>query len=607
MDDPLRDLEIPPDSWRPIEWRTLAREAEQRFSEAIAQASGGEVQHFPEEASIDFSSPEIDDWVYVEFALWRDVPQNLGNRLTETLAKAVRLRRAYPRSVSLALVAVVVSNRETDRPWDRPGALDRFLDLVRREETDAGFDGVVLAWRAPDRPTEWFEIRRNETSTALSFAGVVEWLRELGEHPQSLEPEQETSTGADGQDQHPEADSFLLVADEWVSGRGGISTFNRELAKALAASGSRVQVVVPDATRQDRDDARKHGVELLAPVSIPGISGNQLLLTTPGPSYEIAYPNAIVGHGRILGPYAYALQNQHFRRAKRIHVVHMDTERLEFVKEKPGGQSAIADAQARLAVEVELAISADVVAGVGPLLAESIADSMRGKRGVAPPVIEIRPGLRDWGGVVDPADPPAQRRILLVGRADDFVSKGIDIAVRAVVRAIALHGNQAGDLPTLVVRGLPDVNGEAIRTRLDSIAAPDTRVIARPYSSDEEDLRADLWQARLVLMPSRHEGFGLVAHEAIAAGVPVLVSRESGVGRLINEVAKDGDRVSCREVLPIAGPDDEVVEAWGDAIHSVLIDPRAAYERAAELRSQIAETTTWDKAVGAISDALDAL
>lgn len=41
-------------------------------------------------------------------------------------------------------------------------------------------------------------------------------------------------------------------------------------------------------------------------------------------------------------------------------------------------------------------------------------------------------------------------------------------------------------------------------------------------------------------MPSWHEGFGLVAWEAVAAGVPLIVSKESGVYEFLDEQFKTG-------------------------------------------------------------------
>jgi hypothetical protein len=57
---------------------------------------------------------------------------------------------------------------------------------------------------------------------------------------------------------------------------------------------------------------------------------------------------------------------------------------------------------------------------------------------------------------------------------------------------------------------------------------------ALPYTQDREQLYDELRAASVVLMPSWHEGFGLVAWEAIAAGVPLILSQQSGVYRLLD-------------------------------------------------------------------------
>jgi glycosyltransferase involved in cell wall biosynthesis len=46
---------------------------------------------------------------------------------------------------------------------------------------------------------------------------------------------------------------------------------------------------------------------------------------------------------------------------------------------------------------------------------------------------------------------------------------------------------------------------------------------ALPYTDDRQQLYSELSRASVALMPSWHEGFGLVAWEAIAAGVPLIV------------------------------------------------------------------------------------
>ena len=45
-----------------------------------------------------------------------------------------------------------------------------------------------------------------------------------------------------------------------------------------------------------------------------------------------------------------------------------------------------------------------------------------------------------------------------------------------------------------------------------------------------------LREAALVVMPSRTEGFCLVALEAISSGVPVLVSSETGIAKALQDL-----------------------------------------------------------------------
>ena len=51
-------------------------------------------------------------------------------------------------------------------------------------------------------------------------------------------------------------------------------------------------------------------------------------------------------------------------------------------------------------------------------------------------------------------------------------------------------------------------------------------------AKEREKLAEQFYEADLVIMPSRTEGFGLAALEALSAGLPVLVNGNSGLGRL---------------------------------------------------------------------------
>ena len=62
------------------------------------------------------------------------------------------------------------------------------------------------------------------------------------------------------------------------------------------------------------------------------------------------------------------------------------------------------------------------------------------------------------------------------------------------------------------------------------------QLIVRSFD-DSRKVLADLFcEVDLAIMPSRTEGFGTTALEALSAGLPVLVSGNSGLGEALKEV-----------------------------------------------------------------------
>lgn len=86
----------------------------------------------------------------------------------------------------------------------------------------------------------------------------------------------------------------------------------------------------------------------------------------------------------------------------------------------------------------------------------------------------------------------------------------------------------------------------------------------------------------LVAVPSRYEGFGYAAAQALCAGVPVVVSDRSS----LPEVA-GGD-------APIASADDPA--AWASAISAIVSDPRAAQAYSDSVRARSIERFSWARA-----------
>jgi glycosyltransferase involved in cell wall biosynthesis len=81
------------------------------------------------------------------------------------------------------------------------------------------------------------------------------------------------------------------------------------------------------------------------------------------------------------------------------------------------------------------------------------------------------------------------------------------------------------------------------------------------FTGTRDDVPQLLAAVDVFAVPSRSEGLGVVAIEALAAGLPVLASRVGG----LPEIVEDG---VCGKLLP---PDD--VAAWADELVRVAIEP----------------------------------
>jgi glycosyltransferase involved in cell wall biosynthesis len=586
MDAMLADLARPYLNNAPGPERSRALE---RFRWRVAAAvhgrvSSGGVETPPIEVRRGADEPVL----AIDVVVWRmsTLGRDLLGRISRMRAAAEDYRRGRGHDVLLTGLIVVIPGEE---------ALD-LAQLGLGLVAAAGLDRVVMCLATPD--DAWFALDGVSLAPIADLAAALDHLQH-GPPPPAGEEAVPTAAGGEAAEEADRRLRMLLVADEWHSTSGGISTVNREFGIALAQAGVDVRVLVPAADASVRAAARAEGVRLVTPPPLPGLTERELLLTPAmcddGPAEPYA-PDVIVGHGRVLGPYALAVQRSYFPAARRLHIVHTDADRLEDAKQEPGGPSRMMTANERRELELELATSADIVAGVGPHLARMIQDGMRGSY-PRPPVLTMNPGLRDWGGTVDPGDLPAQRQVLLLARAEDVRSKGIDLAMSMVRRAIDRLGDGLERRPLLVIRGVRPEDDEEVKRRLDQQVQPELEVIRRPYSARKATLRSDLWSSRVVIMPSRHEGFGLAAYEAIAAGVPVLVTADSGLAELLSAYTTDGERRTPREVLRVRGSDEEIIELWATRLYETLIDPKAAFVRARELREQILAQVSWERTV----------
>lgn len=371
--------------------------------------------------------------------------------------------------------------------------------------------------------------------------------------------------------------SFLVFATEWRSGHGGLSTFNRHLCLALARAGCHVTCIVADGTSEDVADASDHLVDLRVPAETPGLrreAAHNILLMGLSGQREF---DVVAGHGRVTGPHALAIRNRDYPNARYAHFIHMDAKSIDWEKARQRPENPSETATERIDVETQLSLQAAIAMAVGPLLTTRFATYLHESGQV---VHEFRPGLFDCTQL---ATTPAAHDCLVFGRVDDYRLKGVDLAAKALGAVMRTGAFRQSRFIVLGARRGEDV---ALRDQILEESGH-LNVDVEQYTSDAAKVLRAIRRATLVLMPSRSEGFGLAALEAISQGVPVLVSTASG---LADALALTIPEVARQHVVDVRSH-----EEFERAIRRVLDDPEEAFRNAQRLRRAMLEHFSWDK------------
>ena len=364
-----------------------------------------------------------------------------------------------------------------------------------------------------------------------------------------------------------------ILASEWGSSKGGLSTINRELAIQLAKCPEvEITFFLPKCSQEVVKLALQHNVKVVEASRRPGFEELEWLTFPP----EYLQVDVIVGHGVKLGKQAQIIKER--KNCKWIQVVHTDPEELGMFKNY---SNPISKGEEKHKTEVELCEMADLVLGVGPKLSEAFRSYLRGCQ-KDKSVVDFTPGVfKEFFSVRQVVEERKQRSVLVFGRGDaeDFELKGFDIAGKAVA---ALEDTR------LVFVGAPDGKREEIAKRLTGCGVPTSRLRVRGFMGDRESLKRLFQEVDLVVMPSRTEGFGLAGLEALSAGLPVLVSRNSGFGEALCSVPFGSSFVVNSE-----DPTD-----WTAAISKIWAkDRKSRLEEVETLRDSYDKKYNWAKQI----------
>ena len=366
----------------------------------------------------------------------------------------------------------------------------------------------------------------------------------------------------------------LFLASEWGSSEGGLSTMNRELAINTAQHSSvDVTFFVPQCNDEDKKAALSHKVKLVEAIRQPGMEKLQWLSFLP----DDLYIDVVVGHGIMLGPQANAIKKA--KKCKWVQVVHTVPEELEMYRTYA---NPISGAEEKHKIEVELCELADFVVSIGPKLNEAFRCYLSSCK-KAEMFFNFTPGIfSEFSEVEQVSEREGKFRVLLFGRGDeeDFSVKGFDIAAKAVASLENIK---------LVFVGAPKGELEEVKNRFVKYGIRTSNLTVRSFSPDRESLKGLFCEVDLAVMPSRTEGFGLTALEALSAGLPILVSENSGFGEALSKV-----RFGSYFVV-----DSEDAQVWANAIQRLQVKERCdRLEESEILRSLYSKRYGWKKQCG---------
>ena len=190
------------------------------------------------------------------------------------------------------------------------------------------------------------------------------------------------------------------------------------------------------------------------------------------------------------------------------------------------------------------ALRADLVVTVS----DTVARQVTARLGVNPSrVVTCHNGAPDWTArAAVPADGP----VVCVGTLEPRKNIGrlLDAWEQLSARGVRV--------PLLLAGGAPD-SAAPLLERLQR--PPLAGVVSHVGYLEEADRRAFYEQARVLVLPSLDEGFGLPVVEAMAAGVPVVVSRRGALPEV------------CGDAAEYVDPDD--AQAMAQTIERLLTAP----------------------------------
>ncbi|XP_035677312.1 uncharacterized protein LOC118416329 [Branchiostoma floridae] len=387
----------------------------------------------------------------------------------------------------------------------------------------------------------------------------------------------------------------LLVNDEYGASKGGVSAINCQLGQLLAEAKVVVYSTALLVPKQDQEAADRDGVQLIQAIQLHDESVPTLDWLTY--YHSLHYPNlpqdvtCIIGHADITDTAARNIWEQRYPQADLVTFTHILPEDTEYYK---GGRKAM-KAKEKENDMLDKANNAKAAFSVGKHTYDHFDTLYKGDKKPQSHFIFLpKPSKMFLDINVRPGG--QQKVVLAVGRVYKAENlEGHDLTARAMGEVVEVINNVA-----LRVRGLSEDDWERSKKIIEDNLNSDKLKPSLLQYGTQEDIRNDMMTAHLVLMPSRSEPFGLVGLEAIAAGIPVLISDKTGLAELILELIKQGKlHPDRRQVIVKTNVNNsdlaEDAKRWASKIVDILKYSDSEFEKAAKFKQELVESRYWEE------------
>lgn len=323
----------------------------------------------------------------------------------------------------------------------------------------------------------------------------------------------------------------FFIATDWGRSNGGINSINDSLIKNLSKIlvdddeiSWKLYCIVTNKMFNDEENYIESQYNIKIITTDKPITSSKIKREIKTNDFDQLF---FVGHDIITGHYANGLRDNNYNSIS-IVLHHMDYRKYYFLRD-----SNPEKIREKENLQKEIITNADIIVPIGPFLKKSAHDLCIDKRIDQSRINEIIPGLENIEPITESHN---TKKIILFGRLEDkntFV-KQFNLAIAAISTYINTTENEDIIVKCYGYEKDSRINQRELMKTVSEIAKQAVPVTANVYIKDEKELYNEIATASLCIMPSYYEGFGLTAYEAIAAGVPVIISQNTGLCSFLN-------------------------------------------------------------------------